>query len=348
MFLGVLMLILAAAPIVLAQSSGAGPYHYLTTIKVGGEARWDYGSVDPEARRLYYTHGSSIVVIDIDKDVVVGTISDTPGVHGFAIAADLGLGFASNGTESKASIVDLKTLATKMKVDTGSNPDPILYDPSRKEVYTFNGRSNDATVFEAQTGKVIATVPLEGKPESAQVDVTIGRVYVNIEDKNEVAVIDTKTHKVVANWPIAPGAEASGMAMDQDNHRLFLGADELMVMMDYITGKVVTTVPIGPGVDANRYDPALKLAFASCGGDGTVTIAREENANKLTVAQVLKTSSGARTMALDPKTHKIYLASADFEAPAAQSTQTAQGQRGPRAKTVPDSYKILVYGTDEK
>jgi len=271
-----------------------------------------------------------------------------PGVHGFAIAPDLGLGFASNGQENKASIVDLKTLATKMKVDTGTNPDAILYDPGRKEVYTFNGRSNNATVFEAQSGKVIATIPLPGKPEFAQVDVKAGRIYNNIEDKNEVSVIDTKAHAVVAHWPIAPGEGASGMAIDLATHRLFLGADKLMVMLDYVSGKVVTTVPIGPGVDANSFDPALKLAFASCGGDGTVTIARENSPEKLTVVQVLQTARGARTMTLDPKTHKIYLAAADYEAPAAQPAQTAPGQRPPRPKMVPGSFKILVYGTDLK
>lgn len=344
---GVLLLVITLAPVAVPQGAAGGPYHYLTTIKVGGEGGWDYGCVDPAGRRLYYTHGTKVVVIDIDKDTVVGEITDTPGVHGFAFAPELGLGFASNGTESKASIVDLKTLATKMKVDTSANPDAILYDPGQKEVYTFNGRGNNATVFEAQSGKVIATIPLPGKPEFAQVDVKAGRVYNNIEDKNEVSVIETKTHTVVAHWPIAPGEGASGMAFDLANHRLFLGADKLMVMLDSVSGKVVTTVPIGPGVDANSFDPALKLAFASSGGDGTVTIAHEDSADKLTVVQVLRTARGARTMTLDPKTHKIYLAAADYETPAAQPAP-APGQRPPRPKMVPGSFKILVYGTDAK
>jgi DNA-binding beta-propeller fold protein YncE len=223
------------------------------------------------ARRLYVAHGAKIVVIDIDKDAVVGEIADTPGVHGFAIAPELGLGFSSNGQENKASIVDLKTLQTKSKVDTGANPDAILHDPGRKEVYTFNGRGNSATVFEA------TTVPLPGKPEFAQIEAKAGRICDNLEDNNEVVVMDTKTHAVVATWPIAPGEGASGMALDSANHRLFLGAEKLMVMMDSVSGKVLTTIPIGPGVDANSYDPATKLVFASC-GNGTVTIAREEAA----------------------------------------------------------------------
>jgi DNA-binding beta-propeller fold protein YncE len=346
LFLAIVLLIVFAAPAAIPQGSAGGPYHYLTTIKVGGEGGWDYGAIDSAGRRLYYSHATKVVVIDIDKDAVVGEIADTPGVHGIAIAPELGLVFTSNGQENKASVVDLKTLATKMKVETGANPDAILYDPGRKEIYTFNGRGHSATVFEAQSGKVVATIELPGKPEFAQVDVKAGRIYSNSEDKNEVTVIDTKTHTVVAHWPIAPGEGASGMAIDLATHRLFLGAEKLMVMMDYLAGKVVTTVPIGPGVDANAFDPSSKLAFASC-GDGTVTIAREDAPDKLTVAQVLQTARGARTMALDPQTHKIYLAAAEYEAPAAQA-QPAPGQRPPRPKMVPGSFKILVYGTDAK
>jgi DNA-binding beta-propeller fold protein YncE len=338
--LGVLILTIG----IHAQGAAVGSYHLLNTIKAGGEGGWDYASVDSAARRLYVTHGTKIVVIDIDKDAVVGEINDMPGVHGFAIAPDLGLGFASNGLENKASMVDLRTLQTRSKIDTGANPDAIVYDPSRKEVYAFNGRGNSATVFEAASGKIVATIPLPGKPEFAQVDVKAGRIYNNIEDKNEVAVIDIKTHSVVAHWPIAPGEGASGMAIDLANHRLFLGAERLMVMMDSTSGKVVTTVPIGPGVDANAYDPETKLAFASCGGDGTVTIANEDNPNTLKVVQVLQTARGARTMALDPRTHKIYLAAADYEAPASPSP----GQKPPRPKMVPNSFRILVYGMESK
>jgi DNA-binding beta-propeller fold protein YncE len=322
-----------------------GPYHFITKIEVGGEEGWDYASVDVKARRLYVTHGTKVVVIDLDKNTVVGEITDTPGVHGFALAPELGLGFAGNGMENKVSIVDLKTLQTKSKVDTGANPDAVLYDPSRKEVYAFNGWGQSATVFEAESGKIVATIQLPGKPEFAQVDIKAGRIYTNIEDKNEVAVIDTKTHAVVAQWPIAPGEGASGMAMDTKTHRLFLGAEELMVMMDSQSGKVVATVPIGPGVDANSFDPETKYVFASCGGDGTVTIAREDAPDKLTVVQVLKTARGARTMALDPKTHRIYLAAADFETPA---VQPALRQRPARPKMIPNSFRVLVYGLDEK
>jgi YVTN family beta-propeller protein len=211
-----------------------------------------------------------------------------------------------------------------------------LFEPGQSEVYAFNGRSQSATVIEAKSGKVVTTIPLGGKPEFAQADVKAGLVYNNLEDKSEVVVIDTKTHSVKNRWPIAPGEEASGMAFDEKNHRLFLGCgNQKMVMMDSTTGKIIADVPIGDGVDANAFDPGTRFAFASC-GDGTTTIAKEDG-DKLTVVQTLKTERGARTMTIDPATHKIYLASAKFEAP-------AEGHR--RGRMVPGTFKILVYGMD--
>jgi DNA-binding beta-propeller fold protein YncE len=289
--------------------SGAdAPYHFIKDIPVPGKAQWDYLRIDPDTHRLYLSHGNKVEVIDVDKGVVVGTIEDTPGVHGIALAPKLDRAFTSNGQENKASIVDLKTLKTVAKVTTGANPDSILYEPTQNEVYTFNGKGKSATVFEPQSGKVIATIDLGGKPETAAADGQAGRIYVNIEDKSEVAVIDIKAHKVLAHWAIAPGETASGMAIDLEHHRLFLGCDnKKMVMLDNTTGKVVTTVPIGAGVDANAFDPGTQLAFSSNGEDGNTTIAKEASPDKLSVVQVLKTVVGARTMALNPQTHEIYL-----------------------------------------
>jgi len=318
----------------IAPIHAAGPYRFLKEIPVGGEGGWDYLAVDSAGQRLFVSHQTKVVVIDLVKDSVIGEITNTPGVHGIAIAPELGRAFVSNGRENKASIVDLKTLTTLSKVDTGENPDAILYEPQNQEVYTFNGRGRSATVFDAKTGKVTTTLPLGGKPEFAVVNLKAGRIYDNLEDKSEVVVIDPKTHEVIQHWPISPGEEPSGMAFDQVNHRLFLGCgNKQMVMMDVRTGKVVASVPIGEGVDANAFDPGTQLAFASC-GDGTVTIAHEDAPDKLSVVQTLKTEPRARTMALDPKTHRIYLASAKFEAPAA-------GERRPRV--VPGSFKVLVY-----
>jgi DNA-binding beta-propeller fold protein YncE len=320
-----------------------GPYHFLKEITVGGEGGWDYLSIDEAARRLYLSHATKVMVIDLDKDEVVGEIADTPGVHGLAPAPKLQRGFTSNGRESKASIVDLKTLKTLSKVDTGEGPDAILYDPGQQEVYTFNGHAQSATVFEAKTGKVLATIPLPGRPEFPAVDPQAGRVYDNIEDKNTVVAIDTKTHQVTNTWAIAPGEGAAGMAIDVAHHRLFLGChNKLMVMMDSATGKVIGSVPIGDGVDANAFDPGTQLAFSS-NGDGTVTVAHEESPDKLIVVQTLATERRARTMALDPKTHKIYLASAKYEAQPA-ATPDAPRQR---PKMIPGSFKVLVYDMDK-
>jgi DNA-binding beta-propeller fold protein YncE len=288
-------------------SARAADYHSLTEIAVGGTGGFDYLMADPVARRLYVSHGTKVVVVDLDKNSVVGEVADTPGIHGIAVAPELKRGFSSNGREAKSSIFDLETLKTLAKVETGPNPDAILYEPGQQEVYTFNGRGNNATVFDGKTGKVVATIPLGGKPEFAQADLQAGRIYSNLENKSEIAVIEIKTHQVVNHWPIAPGEEASGMAIDLEHHRLFIGChNKLMEMIDSTNGKVVATVPIGDGVDANAFDPATQLAFSS-NGEGNVTIAHEDSPDKLTVVQTLKTQRGAKTMALDLKTHNIYL-----------------------------------------
>ena len=321
----------------LAVARADGQYHLVKEIPIGGDGGWDYLSVDSAAHRLYVSHATKVVVVDLEKDSVAGEITNTPGVHGLAPAPDLSRGFVSCGREDKCAIVDLKTFQTISKVDTGKNPDAMLYDPARQEVYMFNHTGGSATVIDAKSGKVIATIPLDGKVEFGAVDTKAERVFVNLEDKSELAVIDTKTHTVTNRWPIAPGEEASGLAFDEKNHRLFLGCgNKTMVMMDSVSGKVLASVPIGDGVDANAFDPATQLAFASC-GDGTTTIAHEDG-DKLTVVQTLSTQKGSRTMAIDPATHKIYLAAAKFDEPAA-------GQR--RGKMQPGSFKILVYGTEK-
>lgn len=283
-------------------------YHFIKDIPIPGKAQWDYLKVEPDSHRLFVSHGDKVEVIDLEKGAIVGTIEDTPGVHGIAFAPKLGRAYTSNGQENRASIVDLSTLKTLSKVTTGANPDSILYETAQNEVYTFNGKGKSATVFDPQSGKVTATIDLGGKPETAAADPQAGRVYVNLEDKSNVAVIDIKTHKVINHWPISPGESASGMAIDLEHHRLFMGCDnKTMVMMDSTSGKIVSAVPIGAGVDANAFDPETQLAFSSNGEDGNTTIAKEVGPDKLTVVQVLKTVVGARTMALDPRTHNIYL-----------------------------------------
>lgn len=321
-----------------SRARGAGPYRLLKEIPVGGDGGWDYLSIDSSARRLYVTHADKVVVIDIAKDEVVGEIADTPGVHGFALAPKLHRGFSSNGREAKVSIVDLETLKTVAKVSTGEMPDAILYEPRHSEVYAFNGRGKSATVFDASSGKVTTTIPLPGRPEFAASDPDAGVVYCNIEDKGQVAVIDTDKHEVINFWPIAPGESCSGMALDQENHRLFIGCgNKMMIMLDSTNGNIVAQVPIGQGVDANAFDLGTQLAFSSC-GEGNVTVAHEDAPNRLTVVQTLTTEPRARTMALDPVTHRIYLASARFG--------SASDTNG-RPPLLPGTFKILVFGMEK-
>jgi YVTN family beta-propeller protein len=324
------------------RASDSPGYHFLKEIPIGGDGGWDYLSVDPAARRLYVSHATKVVVVDIDKNSVVGEIPDTPGVHGFAFAPESGHGFSSNGREGKVSMVELGSLKFISKVETGQNPDCIIYNPGAQEVYAFNGRGDSTTVIDAKSGSVVATIALGGKPEFSAADPAADRVYCNLEDKNQIAVIDAKEHKVLNTWSISPGEEASGMAIDTVHHRLFIGChNKVMEMIDTESGKVVGSVPIGTGVDANAFDPGTQLAFSS-NGDGTVTIAHEDAPDKLTVVQNLATGPRMRTMAIDTKTHRIFLAAAKFETPSG-----ASGGGRQRPKIIPDTFKIMVYGTEK-
>ena len=324
------------------------PYQKIGEIKIGGAGQWDYLSVDAASRRLYVTHGTTVAVVDLDKNTVVGEIVDTPGVHGFVAVPDLGRGFSSNGRENKSSIVDLKTLMTLSKVDTGGDPDPILYEPKNQEIYTFNGTGQSATVYNAKTGAVVATIPLGGKPETGVADSAANRVYVNNETTSEIKVIDITNHSVVASWSIAPGQAGTGMAFDAKNKRLLIGTrNSMMVVMDSTNGKIINTVAGGAGIDAVAFDPETGLAFASAGQGATVTISKADASGKFAVVQTLQTSRGARTMALDPKTHNIYLAAVEYPPadPAAPAPAAGAGQRRGGPAAVPNSFKVMIFGT---
>src|SRR6185437_799795 len=319
--------LLAVLVMMAAHARAAEPhYKFIKDIQIGGGGGWDYLYADSVGHRLYVTHGTKVVVVDTQQDKVVGSIPDTPGIHGFVTAPELQRGFSSNGQENKSSIIDLTNLKLIQKVSTGANPDSILFEPKSGTVWTFNGRGRTATVYDAKTGKVIeAAIDLGGKPETGVADGDAGRVYVNLENKSEIAVIDMREHKVIANWPIAPGAEATGLAYDSALHRLIIGgSNSKMVMMDATNGKVVSSVDCGQGVDAAAFDPETHLGFVSAGGSGTVTIAKVE-ADKLTVVQTLTTERGARTITVDTKTHRIYLPNA-------------------KSRTDANSFKVLVYG----
>lgn len=327
----------AAAPAKAPEK--ASGYHVAKEIQVGGEGGWDYLTVDPTGRRLYVSHTNKVEVIDVDSGKKVGEVTGLSGVHGIAVANDLNRGFISNGRSSTVTIFDLKTLANVGDVkSTGENPDAILYDPFSSQVFAFNGRSKNATVLEAKTGKVVGTIELGGKPEFATTDLK-GRIFVNIEDLSQIAEIDAKSLAVKARWPLKPCEEPSGMAIDRQHHRLLSGcANKMAAVVDTESGKVVTTVPIGEGVDANAFDPGTGLFFSSNGRDATLTVIREEAPGRFTVAENVPTRKGARTMALDEKTHTVYVVTAQFgPAPAPTADQPR-----PRPTILPNTFTILV------
>jgi DNA-binding beta-propeller fold protein YncE len=318
---------------------GAG-YHVVTTYKIGGDGGWDYLTADADARRLYISRGTHVMVIDADSGKNVGDIPDTAGVHGIALAPELGRGFTSNGREGTVSIFDIQTLVPNSKVKVGDNPDAILYDPATRRVFTFNGRSQDSTAIDGATGKVLGTIKLDGKPEFAASDAK-GEIFVNIEDKSELVAIDPNKLQVKATWPLAPCTGPSGLSMDRKNRRLFVGCDnKMMAVVDADSGKVLATPAIGDGVDATTFDPQTGLAFASCGADGVLSVVKEESPGKFSVAGNVPTQKGARTLALDEKTHNVFVVTAQFgPRPAA----TADNPH-PRPSIVPDSFVALVVG----
>jgi DNA-binding beta-propeller fold protein YncE len=321
-------------------SFAAAPgYHVIKTYTLGGDGGWDYLNLDSSTRRLYISRATHVMVVDADSGKAVGDIPDTPGVHGIALAQELGRGFVSNGREGTVTIFDIQTLKLISKVKVGDNPDAILYDPATKRVFTFNGRSQDSTVIDAAKGTVLGTIKLEGKPEFAVSDGK-GEVFVNIEDKSQLDAIDPSKMEVKSRWPLAPCQEPSGLAMDRKNRRLFAGCDnKMMAVVDANSGKVIATPAIGDGVDANAFDESAGLAFASC-GEGVLTVVQEESATKFSVAENVKTQEGARTMALDEKTHQVFLVTAKFGPPPAATPENPH----PRHTILPDSFVVLVVG----
>jgi YVTN family beta-propeller protein len=295
-------------------------YRLASRFPVEGDGGWDYLAVDESAGRIFVSHGMVVQVLNESDGKLLGTIPDTKGVHGIAIAPDLNKAYISNGRDSSVTVIDLKTLAFKSRISvTGQNPDAILYDQFSHRVFAYNGRTSNATVIDAMTDKVVATIPLDGKPEFSVTDGK-GKVYVNIEDKSEISMINSATLKVEKTWSIAPGEEPSGLALDNENHRLFaVCGNKLMVIVDAISGKVITTLPIGDRVDGAAFDPGLKRAYSS-NGEGTMTVVAEVSPNEYKVIENVPTQPGARTIAINKKTHHLYLTTAEFEPPAAGST----------------------------
>jgi DNA-binding beta-propeller fold protein YncE len=338
--IGLLTLVPQARGQAAAASAGAhaSGYHVAQKWNLGGEGGWDYLLADGDSHRLYLSRGDRVVVVDTESGKPAGEITGLSGVHGVAIAPELGRGFISNGRSSTVTIFDLKTLKANEQVKvTGENPDCILYDPASKRVFAFNGRTNNATVIEAASGKVVGTVALGGRPEFAAADGK-GKVFVNIEDKSEVVQIDAATAAATARWPLTGCEEPSAMAIDRAHQRLVVGCgNKKMAVVDSTSGKVVTTVPIGEGVDAAGFDAATQLAFTS-NGEGTLTVVHEDTPDKWTVVENVPTQTGARTMALDEKSHTVYSVTAQFgPRPAATKEQPR-----PRPPMVPNSFVVLV------
>jgi len=302
-----LSICLLAAP---APAPADAGYSVTKKIPIPGQGSWDYVTVDEGARRVYVSHGTQVEILDADSGAVVGNIPNTEGVHGVAVAPDLGRGFTSNGKSSTVTIFDLKTLKPIGSAPTGKKPDAIIFDPSTSRVFAFNGESDSATAIDAATGKVVGTVDLKGGPEFAVADGN-GYVFNNLEEQNELLKIDAKKLSVEQRWPTAPCGAPVSMALDRENHRLFVGCrSKVMAVINPDSGQVITTVPIGDHVDATAFDAERKLIFNS-NGEGTITVIHQDSPDKYSVVETVKTLPRAKTMALDPKTHQLFLSTAE-------------------------------------
>jgi YVTN family beta-propeller protein len=313
--------------------AAATGWKILKEIKVGGEGGWDYLTMDSEARRLYVSHATHVVVVDPDAGKVVGDIPDTPGVHGIALAPALNRGFITNGRANNVTVFDLKTLKAISQVPTGDNPDSVRFEPKSGRVFTFNGRSNNSTAIDAKSGMVVATIPMGGKPEFSVAD-DKGNVYVNIEYTSEIVEIDAAKAAVTKRYSLKPCDGPSGLAIDVKKRRLFsVCGNRVMAISDPDAGKVIASPAIGAGSDGAAFDPSTGYAISS-NGDGTLTVIQEMG-GKYDVVENVATARGARTITLDEKTHNVYL-------PVADSLPAQPGQR--RGGFAPDSFQVLVVG----
>ena len=333
----IFVVIVSYAAGLFAQSAPSSGYHKTQEIILGGDGGWDYLTLDASARRLYISRSTHVTIVDSDSGKEVGTISDTPGVHGIALAPELETGYTSNGRDGTVTAFDLRTFRHLAHIPVGTNPDAILYEPATKRVFVFNGGSRNASVIDAKAGTVVRTVPLDGRPEFAVADGR-GSIYLNLEDKSEVVRIDASKLSIEARWPLAPCERPTGISMDVQRRRLFVGcANRLMAIVDADQGRVIATLPIGGGCDATAFDPRVDMAFSS-NGDGTLTVVREDGPDRFVVVENVATKTGARTMALDSQRQRIYLVTAAFgPRPSATANQPS-----PRPPILPGSFTLLV------
>jgi YVTN family beta-propeller protein len=327
-------LVLTALALASVPANAQKSYKISDRVKLGGEGGWDYVTFDSTANRLFITRGTHVMVVDTKTLKQTDDITGLQGVHGVALAPELGKGYITSGGDNMLAIFDLKTLKVTDKVKVGERPDALVYDASSKRVYTFNANTQDATVVDAKTGKVIGSVPLGGKPEAGVADGK-GNVFVNIEDRGEIVRIDTAKLTVAEHYPMAGCDEPSALAFDAPHRRLFAGcASKIVAVVDPEAGRLVTTVDIGSGVDAGTFNSKTQQLFMSCGGNGVVTVIHEDSPDKYSVVENVPTAKGARTMALDEATNTIYTVTAQFD-----PTPPRAGQR---RKILPDTFELLV------
>ena len=323
---------------VFAESSG---YHLLKKIPVvNSEGTWDFATIDESARRLYVAHETQVDVFDLEKESAIGKISGAKGAHGIAIAPESGTGFITNGDGAFVTQFGLKNLEVLKTIPTGNLPDAIVYDPSSQRVFSFNTVGRNSTVIDAASAKVVATIPLDGKPEFAVSDYE-GHVFVDLVDKAIVAQIDPQKLEVTNRWPVDGCDRPTSMAIDRKNHRLFVGCRNfLLAVINSDNGKKLTTLPIGDNVDTTAFDPETGLIFSST-EDGVITVAHEDDPNTFTSVGTVKTQNGSKTMALDLKTHRLFVPSGEVEKlpPATPGGKV-------RKRVTEKTFAILVMGRD--
>ncbi|MDE3136121.1 MAG: YncE family protein [Acidobacteriota bacterium] len=330
----------ASAPLPAVAAAGASGYHLLKSIPIPGDTFWDYLKFQPSTRRLFITHGNHVVVVNVDTDKIIGDIGGMEAIHGVVLAPEFNRGFVTDGRAAKVWIFDLKTLKVIGSAPADKDADGEVYDPASKRVFTMNGDSHTSTVIDAKTGKVVGHIDLGGGPEFPVADGR-GHVYANIETTSEIVEIDSHTMKITHRWPLAPGANPSGLAIDAKNHILFSGCrNKYMVIMNADTGKVIATEPIGGGVDATRFDPGSGFAFASNGMSATLTVVHEDSPTKFHVVEDVPTELGARTMALDPTTHNVFLVTAKLERIPKPPPHTRP------FRMLPGTFHLLIFGRE--
>jgi DNA-binding beta-propeller fold protein YncE len=324
----------------LAQTTGI---HLVKKTVIGGEGGWDYLTVDGKNRRLYVSHSTQVEVLDADTHKPVGVIPNTKGIHGIAVIPSLGLGITTNGKTNTATFFELTTLKAVQEIPTGNKPDALLYDKFSNRIFIFNNDGASVTVIDPVEKKVVGTLDLGGAPEAGVSDEN-GLIYVNLEDKNEVLVFEAKTLTIKNRWTLAPGEEPTGLALDKKNHRLFsVCHNEFMIILDSDNGTLISKLPIGKRVDGVVFDPSYKLAMCS-NGEGTITVIREVTSADFKVVETIKTMPGAKTIALDSKTHHLFLSTAEYGA----APKATQENPNPKPTVTPGTFMVLEFGGEDE